>query len=154
MELYKSSRNIALDDDKNLVAECVNSRNEWENSIFPLNDHISNTGGGLSWGGKAFKDSTKNVSITGGRYLRAELRTVFGFWITTIFDLGLYIDNDDGILRAKEDRVGHLADDSWHGACCYVINEGTGTSLELFLGKCCSSLHVDAQLINPDRWSK
>ena len=55
----------------------------------------------------------------------------------TSIDLGSCISNDDGNLRSKDDKVEYLADDIWNGANCYLVNEASGTCLNLDGGQSC-----------------
>ena len=55
-------------------------------------------------------------------------------------DLGPCISNDDGNLRSKDDKVEYLADDIWNGANCYLVNEASGTCLNLDGGQSCLAL--------------
>lgn len=130
-----SSRNVKLDSDNNLQAECMNLRKEWEDAAIPLKDFVSNDDGTLAWGGRSFKDSARNVGLRESRFLEGELRDMRGVWKFASLDLSLYIRNFDGALRAFDDQPEYLADKSWHGANCYIINEVLGSCLDLDNGQ-------------------
>ncbi len=135
MAFYKSSRDVKLDSDLNLQAKCMNMRKEWEDSKFLLTQKFGNDNGNFVWGGCDFHYSARDVTLRENRFLEGKLQAMSGEWKYQSLDLGHYIANFDGALRAFDDKQDHLADDSWHGADCYIVNEASGLCLDLDNGQ-------------------
>ncbi|KAL8924492.1 MAG: hypothetical protein Q9172_002657 [Xanthocarpia lactea] len=131
MAFYETSRDVKLNSDLNLQAKCMNMRKEWEASTFLLTQNLGNNDGNLVWGGCDFDHSARDVTLRENRFLEGKFQALSGEWKYQSLDLGQYIASFDGALRAFDDKQDHLADDSWHGADCYIVHKASGLCLEL-----------------------
>jgi len=98
-----SVRNVTLDRDYDLIAECTAINGHKKLSSISLNDVLANEDGYFRWASPApgsFGASARNVKLVdGGKFLEAELRTCNGSWRTDRISLNERIENNDGDLR-------------------------------------------------------
>jgi len=98
-----SARNVSLDGDFDLIAECTACSGQKKLSSISLNSILTNDDGHFRWapgGGGNFGASARHVKlIDGGRVLEAELRACSGDWRTDRIILDERIENSDGDLK-------------------------------------------------------
>jgi hypothetical protein len=96
-----SSRQISLDKDYDLIAECVAIDGNHKLSSVSLNSCLTNNNGHFGWAkGGNFGGSARNVRLVdGGKFLEAELRTMDGHWKHDRIWLDEKITNDNGNLQ-------------------------------------------------------
>jgi uncharacterized protein YcfJ len=97
-----SSRQISLDGDYDLIAECGTVDGRHKLSSISLNKILTNNDGHFGWvaGGGNFGGSARNVRLVdGGKFLEAELCSRDGHWKHSRIWLDEKITNNDGELQ-------------------------------------------------------
>ncbi|KAL7276436.1 hypothetical protein RUND412_000575 [Rhizina undulata] len=98
MSYSRSSREISLQNDHILVAQCRNVNGEFVESRLDLNRYLGNINGVFYWNEKVFSNSAREVRLEYGSELFAELRREDGSWRATSVDLNDHIGNHNGKL--------------------------------------------------------
>jgi hypothetical protein len=97
-----SARQISLDGDYDLIAECGTADGHKKLSSISLNSVLTNNNGNFQWvqAGGNFGASARNVRLAdGGRLLEAELCSQDGHWRHAKICLDEKIENSNGDLR-------------------------------------------------------
>lgn len=94
----KSCRNIRLNGETLLVADCLNHAGEYVPSAIDLDQILSNQHGELVWGGTNFSHSARNIVLNADGWLNCELGDGDGDWVAGGLDLNMGISNQNGVL--------------------------------------------------------
>lgn len=98
---YDSSRDVRLEGNSTLVADCSDTSHRYRRSAIDLNYCFTNNDGRLLWERDGnFAASARSIRLTdGGRYLEAELCSIDGRWCHNRVNLNERIGNEDGRLE-------------------------------------------------------
>ncbi|KAI8622892.1 Cyanovirin-N [Xylariaceae sp. FL1651] len=115
MSFEATSRNISLQHDCILWADCRKRNNQWRRTSIELSRYIGNSDGAFTFSKPLFSKNAENIKLHGA-ILSAKLRRRDGTLVSATLNLNICIANMNGYLEFQKPKESLLS-----SGCCFKL---------------------------------